>query len=70
MTSLVSSRKMVTCANLLDSEIYEIQEVWTRQRDLWYANRCVEEFTKGSVNFCAPDVPFGIAKGHGPKRDS
>ena len=27
-------KEMVTCANLLDYEIYETQEVWISQRDL------------------------------------
>ena len=31
-------RDMITSVNLLDSEIFEIQEVWTGQRDLQYAN--------------------------------
>ena len=39
--------EMVTCANLLDSEIYENEEVWTGWRDLWYANDALKSSPKG-----------------------
>ena len=44
---------MITSVNLLDSEIYEIQEVWTGQKDLWYANDALKLLPKG-LQFFAP----------------
>ena len=61
--------EMITSVDLVDSKIYEIQEVWTRQKDLQYANHALKEFVKGSAIFLSC-IPFGITKGHGPKRDS
>ena len=46
-------QQMVACADLLDSEIYEIQEVWTSQRDLQYANDALKSSLKG-LQFSIP----------------
>ena len=39
--------EMIASVGLLDSEIYEIQEVWTRQEDLQYANDALKLLPKG-----------------------
>ena len=62
-------QEMITSTNLLESKIYEIQEVWTRQKDLWYAHCAMRSSPKGLLIF-PPCVPFGVAKGYGTKRDS
>ena len=61
---------MVTCARPSRTlEIYEIQEVWTGLRDLQYANDALKSSPK-DLWFFSTCGPFGIAEGHGPKRDS
>ena len=45
-------QEMTTYVDLLDSEIYEIQEVWTGQEDLQYANDTVKSLPKGLWFFC------------------
>ena len=44
--------EMITSANLLESEIYEIQEVWTRWKDLRYAHHALRSSPKGLQFFC------------------
>ena len=39
--------EMITSANLLESEIYEIQQVWTRWKDLRYAHHAMRSLPKG-----------------------
>ena len=53
--------EIVACADLLDSEIYKIQEVWTSQRDLWYANDVLKSSPKGLQFFC-PVSPLELPK--------
>ena len=38
---------MIISADLLDSKIFEIQENWTRQEDLWAANDTLKALPKG-----------------------
>ena len=38
---------MIICASLLDSEIYEIQEIWTGPEDLQYTNDALKSLPKG-----------------------
>ena len=57
---------MIISAGLLDSTIYEIQEIWTGWENLQYPNECPEEFAK-EYAVLLPCIPFGIAKSHGPK---
>ena len=44
--------EMITSANLIDSEIYEIQEVWSRQKDPQYAHQVMKSLPKGLQFFC------------------
>ena len=44
--------QMIASISLLDSKIYEIQEVWTGQEDLQYANDALKLLTKGLQLFC------------------
>ena len=59
-------QEMVACADLLDAEIYEIQEVWTVWRDLWYANGALKSLPKGLQFFC-PMSPSEMPKVMGLK---
>ena len=43
---------IIISASLLDSKIYEIQEIWTGQEDLWYANDALKSLQKGLWFFC------------------
>ena len=43
---------MVTSASLLGSQIYEIQEVWRGQNELWYANDVLKTSPRGLQFFC------------------
>ena len=43
---------MITYANLLGSQILEIQEVWTGPEDLGYANDALKTLPKGLRFFC------------------
>ena len=43
---------MITCANLLGSQIYKIQEVWMGQEDLQYATDALKTSPKGLQFFC------------------
>ena len=61
--------EMITSTNLLESKIYEVQEVWAGQRDLMYAHCAMEMFTWGSPIFLA-GFPFRVTKGYGSKRNS
>ena len=45
--SPVFFQEMITSANLLESEIYEIQEVWTGQKDLRYTHCVMRSSPKG-----------------------
>ena len=45
-------QEMVTCANLLDSEIYKTQEARTSQRDLWYTNDALKVHWRVCSFFC------------------
>ena len=49
---------MITSANLLESEIYEIQEVWTRWKDHRYAYHALRSSPQGSSIFlpCVPPL--------------
>ena len=38
---------MIASVSLLDSQIYEIQEVWTGWEDLWYASDVLNTSPKG-----------------------
>ena len=60
------SWEMVTCTDLLDSEIYEIQEVWTRQKDLQYANDALKSLPKG-LSLYHPVFPLESPKVMGQK---
>ena len=48
---------MITSINLLDSQIYEIQEAWTGQEDLQYANNKLKTSPKG-LQFFHPISPL------------
>ena len=43
---------MIESNNLLCSEIYEIQETWTGQHELQYANHALKTLLKGLKFFC------------------
>ena len=43
---------MIISVGLLDSKIYEIQEIWTRQEDLQYTNDALKSLLKGLWFFC------------------
>ena len=43
---------MIISADLLDSKIFKIQEVWTGQEDLQYANDALKTLLKGLQFFC------------------
>ena len=58
---------MITSVNLLDSEIYEIQEVWTRQKDLWYIHWVMKSSPKG-LQFFHLVSPSELPKVMGLKR--
>ena len=45
-------QEMIAFADLLGSEIYEIQEAWIGQEDLWYANDVLKNSPKGLQFFC------------------
>ena len=45
-------QEMITSVDLLDSEIYQIQEVWTGWGDLQYANDALKLLPKGLQFFC------------------
>ena len=59
-------QEMVTCTNLLDSEIYEIQEVWTGQKDLQYTNDALKSLPKG-LQFFHPVSSLELPKVMGLK---
>ena len=63
--------EMITSANLLDSELYEIQEFWTRQKDLQYAHHVMKSTLKGLWFFhlmFPPELPkvMGLKGIHHP----
>ena len=62
-------REMITSADLLESEIHEIQEVWDWMERPSGMPIMQWGVCQGSLIF-PPCVPFGVAKGYGTKRDS
>ena len=40
-------QEMATSAGLMDSEVHDVQEVWTGQKDLWAAHHMAKGSTKG-----------------------
>ena len=52
---------MISHVSLLDSQIYEIQEAWTRQDDWQYANNALNTSPKGLQFFC-PISPLELPK--------
>ena len=44
--------EMIASVGLLDSEIYEIQEVWTEKEDFWYPNDVLKLLPEGLQFFC------------------
>ena len=59
-------QEMITSANLLDSEIYEIQEIWTGLKDFQYANDALKSSLKG-LQFFHPMSPSELLKVMGLK---
>ena len=57
---------MTTSVDFLESEIYEIQEIWTRQEDLQYTNDVLKSLPKGLQFFC-PVSPLESPKVMGLK---
>ena len=55
-------QEVIISGGLLDSEIYEIQEIWTRQEDLQYANDGLKSLLKG-LWFFHPMSPLELLKG-------
>ena len=58
--------EMIASISLLDSMIYEIQEVWTGWEDLWYANDALKLLLKG-LQFFHPISPYKSPKVMGLK---
>ena len=58
---------MIVSVNLLDSEIYKIQEVWTGQKDLRCANDALKSLPKG-LQFFHTMCPSELPKVMGLKR--
>ena len=52
---------MITYANLLGSQVYEIQEVWMGWEDLWYVNNVLKTLPKG-LQFFHPVPPMELPK--------
>ena len=52
---------MIISAYLLNSEIFEIQDVWTGQEDLQYTNDALKTLPKGLWFFC-PVSPLELHK--------
>ena len=52
---------MIAYADLLGSQIYEIQEVWTGWEDLWYANNALKTLPM-SLQFFCPIPPSESSK--------
>ena len=55
---------MIESTGLLGSEIYEIQETWTGQQKLEYANYALKTPAEG-VDVLLPSVPLRVPEGHG-----
>ena len=58
--------EMITSADLLNSKIYEIQEVWTGQKDLQYTHSGLRGLLKG-LQFFHPVSPLELPKVMGLK---
>ena len=59
-------RDMIKFANILGSDIHEIQEACIGQEDLWYANDALKTSPKGLQFFC-PISPLELPKAMGLK---
>ena len=66
MWSICSLSDMIAFADLLGSGIYEIQESWTGQEDLWYTNDVLKTSLKG-LQFFHPVSPSELPKVMGLK---
>ena len=65
-------REMATSTGLMGSDVYEVQEAWTGQRDLWVAHCVAKNSPRTSTSFgwCLPtELPkiMGLKGIHSPK---
>ena len=62
-------QEMATSAGLLDSDVHEVQDEWTGQKDLWALYHVAKSSLK-DICFFQLVPPSHVTQDHGPERDS